>query len=86
MINSCMSKSIRFHINSLKISGNFALSFEPYIISEIENEIDNFVYNRKKKIKKEHLSIQKVNNVYEINVPAFIAICNIIYRVLKNYK
>lgn len=81
---SHVTQNLRFYIDSKVFSGSFILTFEPYIISRIEEEIDDFLYLRKKKIEKENLLIEKQNNGYHINVKAFIAICNIIFRVLKN--
>ena len=76
------SKSIRFHINSKTICGSFVLTFDSFIASKIEDEIENFICLRSKK-KRNDIFIQKVNNAYEINVKGFIAVCNRIFSVLQ---
>ncbi len=78
------AKNIRFHITSRVISCSFAFTLDSYLAFEVEEAIDDFISSRKKKIQKDNLSIQKVHNVYEINVNAFLAVCQVIFRVLKN--
>ncbi len=85
-MNSHLKSNIKFRIYSRGFSGNFILSFEPEVIYEIENEIDCFVSLRKKKVDKEHLSIQKIRDGYEITPKSFIAVCNIIFRVIRKYS
>lgn len=75
-------RSIRFHINSKTIGGSFVLTFDSFITSRIEDEIESFICLQSKK-KKNDIFIQKVNNVYEINVKGFIAVCNKIFSVLQ---
>jgi len=86
MSNSGNTKSIRFHINSKTIAGSFVLTFDYYIATKIEDEIDSFIYSAQKKIKDDKLSIQKSNSSYEINLNAFPAIFVIIFKVLRNYE
>lgn len=76
------SRNIRFHINSKAVSGSFVLTFTPFIISQITDELDDFIQSQERKTKNK-ISIQKVNNVYEINLPGFIAVCNKIFDILK---
>ncbi len=78
------AKNIRFHISSNVISGNFTLTFNSYLTYDIEKAIDDFITSHKNKKNRDNLSIEKINNVYEINVNAFIAICQVIFRVLKS--
>lgn len=78
---STNSKTIRFHINSRTINGSFALTFDSFITSSIEDEIDNFICQHTNK--NSDVLVQKVNGIYEINVKGFIAICNRIFNVLK---
>lgn len=85
-MNSHLKSNIKFRIYSRGFSGNFILSFEPEVIYEIENEIDCFVSLRKKKIAKDNLSIQKIQDGYMITPKSFVAICNIIFRVIKKYS
>lgn len=86
MSNSGNTKSIRFHINSKNISGSFVLTFDYYIATKIEDEIDSFIYSSQEKIKRDKISIQKSNSIYEINLNAFPAILIIIFRILRNYE
>ena len=76
------SRSIRFHINSKTICGSFILTFDSFITSRIEDEIESFICLQNKK-KNNKIFIQKVNNAYEINVKGFIAVCSRIFDVLK---
>ena len=85
-MNSHLKSNIMFRIYSRGFSGNFILSFEPEVIYEIENEIDCFVSLRKKKIAKDNLSIQKIQDGYMITPKSFVAVCNIIFRVIKKYS
>ncbi len=85
-MNSHLKSNIKFRIYSRGFSGNFILSFEPEVIYEIENEIDCFVSLRKKKIAKDNLSIQKIQDGYMITPKSFVAVCNIIFRVIKKYS
>ena len=85
-MNSHLKSNIKFRIYSRRFSGNFILSFEPEVIYEIENEIDCFVSLRKKKIAKDNLSIQKIQDGYMITPKSFVAVCNIIFRVIKKYS
>ena len=85
-MNSHLKRIIKFRLYSKGFSGSFILSFEPEVIYEIENEIDCFVSLRKKKIAKDNLSIQKIQDGYLITPKTFIAICNIIFRVLRKYS
>ena len=81
-----VKSNIRFHINSNVISGSLTLTFESYLIVEMEEEIDDFIISHKNKEKKDSILIQKVKNAYEINVNAIMTICQIIFRVLKKYS
>ena len=85
-MNSHLKSNIKFRICSRGFNGNFILSFEPEVIYEIENEIDCFVSLRKKKIAKDNLSIQKIQDGYMITPKSFVAVCNIIFRVIKKYS
>lgn len=85
-MNSHLKSNIKFRIYSRGFSGNFILSFEPEVIYEIENEIDCFVSLRKKKIAKDNLSIQKIQDGYMITPKSFVAVCNIVFRVIKKYS
>lgn len=85
-MNSHLKSNIKFRICSRGFSGNFILSFEPEVIYEIENEIDCFVSLRKKKIAKDNLSIQKIQDGYMITPKSFVAVCNIVFRVIKKYS
>lgn len=85
-MNFHLKSNIKFRIYSRGFSGNFILSFEPEVIYEIENEIDCFVSLRKKKIAKDNLSIQKIQDGYMITPKSFVAVCNIIFRVIKKYS
>ena len=85
-MNSHLKSNIKFRIYSRGFSGNFIISFEPEVIYEIENEIDCFVSLRKKKIAKDNLSIQKIQDGYMITPKSFVAVCNIIFRVIKKYS
>ncbi len=80
------AKNIRFHISSKVISGSFTLTCSSYLTYEIEEAIDDFITSHSNKKNRDNLSIQKINNGYEINVNAFMAICQIIFRTLKNYS
>ena len=76
-------KAIRFHINSQVVPGSFTLKFEPYIIYKIEEAIDNYIFTKGHKMKKNNMYIGKYNGVYEINLKGFICICHIIFQELK---
>lgn len=76
------SRSIRFHINSKTICGCFVLTFNSFVTSKIESEIENYIYTQRQE-KKNDIVIQKVNNAYEIDVNSFVVVCKIVYNVLK---
>ena len=78
------AKNIRFHISSRVISCSFTITLDSYLAFQIEEAINDFISSRKKKIQKDNLSIQKMNSTYEININAFMAVCQVIFRVLKN--
>ncbi len=80
------AKNIRFHINSRVISCSFTITLDSYLAYEIEEAIDDFIISHKNKKNRDNLLMQKVNSGYEINVNAFMAICQIIFRTLKNYS
>ena len=80
------AKNIRVHINSRVISCSFTITLDSYLAYEIEEAIDDFIISHKNKKNRDNLLMQKVNSGYEINVNAFMAICQIIFRTLKNYS
>lgn len=84
MGDSHNQRNLRFNINSSSIRGSFILSFEPYIISRIQEEIDSFISCLCRKQNKGGVSIQKASNGYDINLKAIPVICNKIFSVLKN--
>ena len=84
MGNSHNQKNLRFNINSSSIRGSFLLSFEPYIISQIEEEIDSFISCLRRKQNKDGIFMQKSNNGYDINLKAIPVICNKVFSVLKS--
>lgn len=80
-----MNRTLKIRIRSSRISGSFSLTFEPYIVYEIDQKIDAFMTVNKKKIRKQHLHIDRTKDGYEVNPRGFIAIINIIYSdVLKH--
>ena len=83
MGNSHNQRNLRFNINSNSIRGSFVLSFEPYIISRIEEEIDGFISCLRRKQNKDDVFIQKASNGYDINLKAIPVICNKVFSVLK---
>lgn len=83
---SHLRNNLKFKIKSMGFTGVFILSFEPEIIYQIEMEVDSFISNRKKKALKDHVSIQKIKDGYEITPRSFIAVCNIIFGVIKQYS
>ena len=88
-MNSHLKSNIKFRIYSRGFSGNFILSFEPEVIYEIENEIDCFVSLRTRAailLLGKPLSIQKIQDGYMITPKSFVAVCNIIFRVIKKYS
>lgn len=85
-MNSHLKSNIKFRICSRGFNGNFILSFEPEIINEVEMEVDSFISERKKKIAKDNLSIQKIQDGYMITPKSFVAVCNIVFRVIKKYS
>ena len=84
MGNSHNSKNIRFNLNAEFFRGSIILSFEPYIISRIHEEIESFTNSLANKKDKKGVYIKKKDECYEINLKAFPAICNKIFSVLKN--
>lgn len=85
-MNSHLTKNLKFRIHSMGFTGTFILSFEPEVIYQIEMEVDSFISNRKKKALKDNICIQKIKDGYEITPKSFIAVCNIIFRVIKQYS
>lgn len=83
MGDSHNQKNLRFNINSNSIRGSFILTFEPHIISRIQEEIDGFISCLRRKQNKDGISIQKTSNGYDINLKAIPAICNKVFSVLK---
>ncbi len=83
MGDSHNQKTIRFNITYNSIRGSFVLTFDPYIIARIQEEIDDFVSSLSRKQNKDGISIQKISNGYDINLKAIPAICNKIFSVLK---
>lgn len=84
MVDYHNQKNLRFNINSNSIRGSFILTFEPYIISRIQEEIDGFISCSRRKQSKDGVSIQKANNCYDINLKAIPVICNKVFSVLKS--
>ena len=78
------SKNIRFNLNSDYIRGSFILSFEPYIVSRINEELEDFSNSLANKQNKKGLHIQKKGDSYEINLKTFLVICNKVFSILKN--
>ena len=78
------SKNIRFNLNTDYIRGSFILSFEPYIISRINDELENFINSLANKKDKKGIFVQKKDDSYEINLKALPAIFNKVFSILKN--
>lgn len=84
MGDSHNQRNLRFTINSNLIRGSFILTFEPHIITRIQEEMDDFISSLNRKQNNDGISIKKTNNIYEINLKAFPAVCNKIFSIFKN--